>query len=107
MKSFLNAIPERQAPLLYSARNMAKPVHFFYANRNAKSVTLSGDFNVWHPSAHPMRQRADGWWFIEVLLTRGHHHYLFLVDGVPTVDPRASGTATIGPYSKASLIAVG
>jgi hypothetical protein len=34
---------------LYSARNMTKPVNFYYANRDAKSVSLIGDFNQWNP----------------------------------------------------------
>jgi hypothetical protein len=53
-----------------------------------------------------MRRRPDGWWFIEVHLSHGHHHYLFLVDGLPTLDPNANGTVELGPYSKASIIAV-
>jgi hypothetical protein len=41
-----------------------------------------------------------------VALTHGHHQYLFLVDGVPTFDPLAAGTAQVDGFSKASLIAV-
>jgi 1,4-alpha-glucan branching enzyme len=85
---------------------MAKPVGFYYANPGAKSVNLMGDFNRWHPNAHRMRRREDGWWFIEVPLTHGHHPYLFMVDGVPTLDPRATGTAQVDGFPKASLIAV-
>ena len=85
---------------------MAKPVHFYYQNREAKSVKLMGDFNDWDPNAHPMSQRPDGWWFIELPLTHGHHHYLFLVDGVATPDPHASGTVQISPSLKVSVAAV-
>jgi hypothetical protein len=53
-----------------------------------------------------MRRREDGWWFVEAALTHGHHQYLFLVDGVPTLDPRAAGTAQVDGFPKASLIAV-
>jgi len=49
---------------------------------------------------------VDGWWFIQVPLTHGHHNYLFLVDGTPTLDPKATGTVQADRYRKASVIAV-
>lgn len=90
----------------YSAKDMAKPVNFYCANRTAKSVSLIGDFNHWDSHAHPMKQRPDGWWFIEVPLTHGHHQYLFLIDGRPTLDPRASGTASVQNIGKVSVMGV-
>src|ERR1051325_7733108 len=33
-----------------------------------------------------MTRRVDGWWFIEVDLTHGHHHYRFLVDGIAILE---------------------
>ena len=107
MNNTSSTIPESPVAPPYSARNMAKPVHFYYASPGARSVNLIGHFNDWDPNSHPMRRRPDGWWFIEVHLPHGHHHYLFLVDEVPTLDPKASGTVELGPYSKASVIAVG
>ena len=89
-----------------SAKNMAKPVNFFYSNRAAKSVSLIGEFNHWNPLTHPMRRREDGWWFAVVPMPHGHHQYQFLVDGVPTLDPQAPGTVYIKPFTKASVIAV-
>ena len=106
MKATLKPIPEAAAPSRYSAKKMAKPVNFYLQNPAAKSVSLIGDFNDWDPLTHPMRRREDGWWFVEVPLAHGHHHYLFLVDGVPTLDPHASGTAEIKPFAKACVIAV-
>lgn len=106
MNTIRNTIHERPAASPYSARNMAKPVNFFYSNRDAKSVSVIGDFNNWNPLTHPMRRREDGWWFAEVPLTQGHHHYVFLVDGLPRLDPQASGIVETDRFSKASLIAV-
>jgi len=85
---------------------MAKPVNFFYSNPAAQSVSVIGDFNNWNPLTNPMRRREDGWWFAEVPLTHGHHHYVFLVDGLPRLDPRASGTVETDRFSKASIVAV-
>ena len=107
MNNILKTVREGAAPSLpYSAKKMTKPVHFYYQNRQAKSVRLIGDFNDWDANAHPMSQRPDGWWFIELPLTHGHHPYLFLVDGEPVLDPNASGTVEINPTSKVSVMAV-
>jgi len=53
-----------------------------------------------------MRRRVDGWWFIEVQLTRGHHLYRFLVDGKPVLDPQGAGIARNERNERVSLIAV-
>ena len=102
----MNAVLEKSVSTPYSAKNMSKPINFYYARADAKTVSLIGDFNGWNPNSLPMQRRVDGWWFIEVPLTHGHHQYLFLVDGIPTLDPRSAGTVQVDGYSKASLIAV-
>ena len=84
----------------------SKPINFFFAAREAESVYLMGDFNGWSPSSHPMQRRVDGWWFLQVPLTHGHHQYQFLVDGVPTLDPHATGVTRNERYEQVSLIAV-
>lgn len=65
-----------------------------------------GDFNDWHPTAHPMKRQPDGAWRLEIPLNHGPHHYLFMVDGKPTLDPRAQGIARDHKGEKVSLIAV-
>ena len=102
----MNAVLERPTTTPYSAKNMAKPINFYCSKPDAKSVNLMGDFNDWNPKSLPMQRRADGWWFIQVPLTHGHHHYLFLVDGTPTLDPSATGTARVDRYAEVSIIAV-
>ena len=91
----------------YSAQAMAKPINFFCNSPKAWAVQLVGDFNDWNPSAHPMEQRVDGWWFLQVPLTHGHHQYRFLVDGEPVLDPRATGVTRNERGEKVSLVAVG
>jgi 1,4-alpha-glucan branching enzyme len=91
---------------LYSARNSAKPVNFYCLAPQAKSVCLVGDFNHWNPTSHPMEQRVDGWWFLQVPLSHGHHQYRFLVDGKPVLDPRATGVALNELQEEVSLLAV-
>ena len=93
-------------PGSYSAKNIIKPVAFVCLAREAKEVFIAGDFNDWDPRAHPMKPTPDGAWRAEIPLSHGHHHYLFLVDGRPTLDPRAQGVARNEKNEKVSLIAV-
>ncbi len=102
----MNAILEQPPVRRYSARDMVKPINFYCAAAEAESVYLMGDFNEWNPTSHPMEKRVDGWWFLQVPLTHGHHEYLFVVDGTPKLDPHATGIGRNGRYAKVSLIAV-
>jgi 1,4-alpha-glucan branching enzyme len=90
----------------YSAKKMAKPINFVCVAPQAQQVHLSGDFNDWDPMAHPMKRQPDGNWLVQVNLNHGHHHYRFLVDGKPVLDPRAQGIARDHEGAKASLLAV-
>src|SRR5262249_41987684 len=100
----MNAALERPITTVYSAKHTVKPINFYYAKSDARSVNLMGDFNDWNPKSLPMQRRVDGWWFIQVPLSHGHHQYLFLVDGAPTLDPQAAGTVQVHRYAKASVI---
>lgn len=90
----------------YSAKNMAKPVPFSCFAPEAQQVFIVGDFNDWDPAAHPMKRQPDGAWRIDLPLTHGHHHYLFLIDAKPTLDPRANGVARNEKNEKVSLVSV-
>ncbi|SPE60052.1 Glycoside hydrolase family 13 domain protein [Verrucomicrobia bacterium] len=90
----------------YSPLGLVKPVNFYCAAPKAKSVCLVGDFNDWNSASLPMERRLDGWWFLQVPLTHGHHHYRFLVDGKPMLDPRATGVARNEANEQVSLLAV-
>ena len=100
----MNAVIEAATNQLYSAHNSLHPTNFYCSAPAAKSVALAGDFNRWRPM--PMSHRVDGWWYIQVELPHGHHQYHFLVDGRPTLDPQASGTARDGDNQLVSLVAV-
>jgi len=101
-----NLKPTFSAKNRYSARNMAKPITFFCAAPQAKSVALIGDFNDWDPTSHPMIRQPDGSWQLVVPLNHGHHHYLFLVDEKPILDPRASGVTRNEKNERVSLMAI-
>jgi 1,4-alpha-glucan branching enzyme len=80
------------------------PVNFFCVAPDAQHVDLVGDFNQWQP--FPMQRTFDGWWLACVELAHGHHQYRFLIDGRPTLDPRAAGFVRDEHGDRASLIAV-
>jgi len=90
----------------YSAKKTVKPVNFVCVAPHAKHVSVIGDFNDWDPKAAPMKRQVDGSWTGQIVLGHGHHHYQFLVDGKPTLDPRAQGIARNEQNEKVSLLAV-
>lgn len=90
----------------YSAKNSTRLINFIYLNPTAQSVSVIGDFNQWNPTANPMSRQPDGGWSARLALHHGHHRYQFLVDGVPTLDPRAQGVSRNERNEKVSLIAV-
>ena len=91
---------------LYSGKSFTKPINFFCAAPNAKAVFIAGDFNDWNPTVHPMQRSPDGNWVVQLTLTNGHHRYWFLVDGVPTLDPRAQGVSRNERNERVSLISL-
>lgn len=96
----------RVSPKRYSAKNMVKPVNFACIAPDAKQVYLAGDFNDWSLDSHPMERRPDGAWALQMQLNHGHHHYRFIVDGKPALDPKAQGVARDHRGEKVSLVAV-
>ena len=93
-------------PKAYSAKNIIKPIPFVCLANEAKEVFITGDFNDWDTTSHPMKRMPDGAWRVEVPLSHGHHHYLFVVDGKLMLDPRAQGVARNEKNEKVSLVSV-
>lgn len=90
----------------YSAKDTLVPVSFICSAPEAKSVSVIGDFNEWNPEANRMKRHPDGSWQSSFPVHSGHHRYQFLIDGVPHLDPQASGVVKIDGDSKASLLSV-
>jgi len=98
--------PSTAAPPPYSARRNLHHVSFFCVAPEAQHVTLAGEFNDWNPTATPMQRMPDSRWMASLELPHGHHQYLFLVDGRPVLDPRASGIARNKRSERVSLVAI-
>jgi 1,4-alpha-glucan branching enzyme len=60
---------------------------FRIAARDAQRVLLVGDFTNWQERPIPMIKGLDGTWTATVILPRGRHQYLFIVDGNWGEDP--------------------
>ena len=102
----MSTIVEPRNARLLGVIKTIKPVSFFCSAPKARSVFLMGDFNGWDPSSLPMQREAGGWWYLQVQLGPGHHRYLFLVDGKPTLDPHPTGVTHTERYARVSLTAV-
>jgi len=72
-----------------TSREATEMVGFSYDAPHAQAVNLTGDFNAWNHTSDPMQRQADGSWFLQLRLSSGRHHYQFLVDGEPVLDPHA------------------
>jgi 1,4-alpha-glucan branching enzyme len=90
----------------YGAAKTLRAINFICNAPEAQSVSLVGDFNNWHPSAHPMKRMPDKAWFLTVEFKHGHHRYAFMVDGVLTVDPRGLGVTRNDKGERVSLVPV-
>ncbi|MBU6402129.1 MAG: isoamylase early set domain-containing protein [Verrucomicrobia bacterium] len=89
-----------------TARKTVVTINFRCLAPQAKTVFLVGDFNDWQPQATPLRRHVDGSWSIHVALNHGNYRYQFLVDGRPTLDPRAHGVTRNEQNERVSLICV-
>ncbi|MDX1951131.1 MAG: glycoside hydrolase family 13 [Verrucomicrobiota bacterium] len=83
---------------------MRKPINFTCFAPAAREVFLVGSFNQWQPQV--MKRQPDGGWHLQAQLSHGHHQYLFLIDGTPTIDQRAQGIVRNEKNERVSLIAV-
>jgi 1,4-alpha-glucan branching enzyme len=90
----------------YSAKRTRHHVSFCCDAPKAECVRLVGDFNGWDPSATPMPRMPDGRWMVSLELNHGHHRYVFLVDGQPMLDPKATGITRDDQNTRVSLLAV-
>lgn len=63
------------------APQTVKSVTFLLPICDAKSVSLSGDFNGWSTDATPMKRHEDGHWEVTVELAPGRYEYKLVRDG--------------------------
>jgi 1,4-alpha-glucan branching enzyme len=64
-----------------------KKTEFSLLAPSAQSVFLSGVFNQWDLSSHPLKRDKNGMWKISLNLHPGQYEYRFFVDGEWQSDP--------------------
>jgi 1,4-alpha-glucan branching enzyme len=74
------------AELNEGVRVSREGVRFRLRQPAATSVAVSGDFNGWSHTAHPMT-RSGEFWTCVVTLPPGEHVFMYVVDGVSWVTP--------------------
>ena len=72
--------------MLEKSRKQKHKLVFDPAGKKYEKVQVKGSMNDWNPSLGDMKL-VDGKWEIEGILNPGKYHYLFMVDGVETIDP--------------------
>lgn len=81
--------PEVPTASTASARPLTR---FILVAPDARSVAVTGDFVSWDPAGVPLEDRqGKGVWVVEMELSPGLHHYVFIVNGTQwRPDPNAS-----------------
>ncbi len=73
----------------------------------ARKVAVVGDFNKWDPAADILDgPDANGVWRKTIILPRGRHEYLFLVDGKTWLPDSAAPSSEDGMGGRNSIITV-
>ena len=84
-----------------------KTVTLTFRAPEAKTVSLAGDFNKWSVEKGAMKKKSDGTWAIEIPLTPGVYHYMFVINGEAWVpDPRAESYRDDGFGNKNAILRV-
>ena len=92
--------PPPPPPRLYSAE-------FTVALPNARTVSLSGEFNKWSAMAAPMHKRPEGTWAVTLLLPPGRYKYKLIVDGKWIPDPENPTQVEDDTVGKSSMVVIG
>jgi hypothetical protein len=82
-------------------------IRFALPARDARAVSLAGDFNGWRPEVTPLERNADGTWTATVALAPGTWSYSFVVDGKWVEDPFADAYRADGFGGRNALVRVG
>jgi hypothetical protein len=88
-------VPHRDRPQTIEPKSRLDFVEFRLKQAQAKQVGLIGDFNGWKANGLPLARQPNGTWELLLPLPSGRHHYLFIVDGQPLLDPANSQTAEV------------
>jgi 1,4-alpha-glucan branching enzyme len=84
-KSARKAAPNKEAAVKAPSR---KRVTFSVSAEPGSRVAVSGDFNSWDTTGHPMEdKKGDGNYTATILLAPGVYEYKFIVNDTWSIDP--------------------
>lgn len=81
-----------------------QPTQFVFVAKDARQVTIAGDFNDWNATSAPMQKLPNGVWSIVLPLAPGRHVYSFVVDGRRWVPDAAAPRAPENDFGAESSI---
>jgi hypothetical protein len=64
-----------------------KTVRFLFRAEPGQIVTISGDFDAWDPFLYEMNETEPGLYRLDLPLSVGKHHYIFMYKGERYPDP--------------------
>src|SRR5580692_730691 len=83
------------------------PVRFEFSHPTAKTVSVAGTFNDWHPTTKSMHPSGEGHWLKQAFLPPGSYEYCLVVDGRWIPDPRAQSDVANPFGGRNSILKVG
>jgi cyclomaltodextrinase len=102
----ITAAGELYSILLKKSTKEEVEIVFDPQGKEYNMVQLKGEMNNWNPSATELTKEGDVW-KTSMLINKGIYQYLFVVDGVETVDSSNPDRVSNGIGGMNSLLAVG
>lgn len=106
-----NGVTTARSPVhavLNTGEAMPVPHQFVFESRDARRVSLVGDFNGWDARSVPMERAANGVWSSVISVLPGRHVYGFMVDDTLfRVDPRVPASRDPDLGTAQSVVLVG
>jgi hypothetical protein len=81
-------------------------VEFSLETQPGLIVTIAGDFNGYDPFTHRLKEIRTGIYSTRLKLLSGRHLYYYIVNGVPSVDPRNERMVLDADHRRLSLVIV-
>ncbi len=102
----ITAAGEEYAILLKKSVKEEVELVFDAQGNEYQTVQLKGEMNNWNPSSTELEKDGDVW-KTSMLINKGIYQYLFVVDGVETIDPDNPNSVSNGMGGRNSLLVVG
>ncbi len=102
----ITAAGEECAILLKKSAKEEVELVFNAQGNEYQTVQLKGEMNNWNPSSTVLEKDGDVW-KTSMLINKGMYQYLFVVDGVETIDPANPNSVSNGMGGRNSLLVVG